>query len=186
LYRILKRIQEPPFEYSKPTLPPFSFHANKRRLDIFGFAPVSICQKESVWINFRQWTRNSRLGSFSDTRIFLFYAGLSRKKLSRFSNIRRNIFARDLNPAFGKCNRNASHYTLSLNLKVLFENRRIELPDSIDIVSSLNSVIMRRSRSGDYLFSHDSGTHDDLACALGLAISATAKESSGSVFIVKY
>src|SRR5487761_545189 len=61
------------------------------------------------------------------------------------------------------------------NLRILFETRKVELPDNMELLSSLNCVAMERDRLGGYVFSHPSGTHNDLAFALALAVWAGGK-----------
>ena len=56
------------------------------------------------------------------------------------------------------------------NLKILFEQRKVELPDSMELLTSLNCIVSERNRIGGYSFSHPHGTHDDLAYALALAV----------------
>ena len=56
------------------------------------------------------------------------------------------------------------------NLKILFERRKVELPDNMELLSSLNCISSERNRIGGYVFTHPSGTHDDLAYALALAV----------------
>lgn len=56
------------------------------------------------------------------------------------------------------------------NLKILLEQRKVELPDNLELLSCLNCISCEPSRSGTYSFSHPSGTHDDLAYALALAV----------------
>jgi phage terminase large subunit-like protein len=56
------------------------------------------------------------------------------------------------------------------NLKMLFEQQKITLPNSLDLLSSLNCITAKRNRVGGYIFDHANGTHDDLAYALALAV----------------
>lgn len=58
---------------------------------------------------------------------------------------------------------------LFANLRLLLEQRKIELPDSLELLTSLNCVTAERTATGGYSFSHPPGTHDDLAYALALA-----------------
>ena len=46
----------------------------------------------------------------------------------------------------------------------------VELPDNTELLSSLNCISSERNRIGGYVFTHPSGTHDDLAYALALAV----------------
>ena len=56
------------------------------------------------------------------------------------------------------------------NLKILIERKMIELPNDRELLFSLNCIEAERNRTGGYAFSHPSGTHDDLAFALALAV----------------
>ncbi|MHB8566427.1 MAG: phage terminase large subunit [Nitrososphaerales archaeon] len=58
---------------------------------------------------------------------------------------------------------------LFANLRLLLETRKIELPDSMDLLTSLNCIEAERTATGGFSFSHPKGTHDDLAYALALA-----------------
>lgn len=56
------------------------------------------------------------------------------------------------------------------NLGLIIEKREVELPDSMELLASLNCITAERTSSGGYSFSHPRGTHDDLAYALALAV----------------
>ena len=56
------------------------------------------------------------------------------------------------------------------NAKIIMEREKIVLPDKLDLLSSLNSIIAKRTRLGGYTFDHAKGSHDDLAYALALAL----------------
>ncbi len=56
------------------------------------------------------------------------------------------------------------------NLKILLEQRKIVLPDKLELLSSLNCITANRNRTSGYLFDHGKGTHDDLAFALALSV----------------
>ena len=56
------------------------------------------------------------------------------------------------------------------NLKILIEQRRVEFQENLELLSHLNSVIAETTRTGFYTFDHATGTHDDLAYALALAV----------------
>ncbi len=70
------------------------------------------------------------------------------------------------------------------NLRILFEQREVELPDNLDLLSSLNCITAETDRIGGYVFSHPSGTHDDLAYALALAVWRAGK-GGGTVIMMK-
>lgn len=86
-------------------------------------------------------------------------------------------------PAEGMIMHRRNQEEIFSNLKILFERRRIELPDNIDLSASLNCINAERTRTGGYHFSHPPGTHDDLAYALALA--AWAGGRGASVFMMK-
>jgi len=69
-----------------------------------------------------------------------------------------------------------------LNLRLLFEQRLIRLPNDRDLLANLNCIAYERSHTGNYYFKHRQGTHDDLAYALALAV-WTAKEDIPGVVI---
>ena len=56
------------------------------------------------------------------------------------------------------------------NMKILIETRKVELPDNMNLLSSLNCIVSEQNRIGGYVFSHPAGTHDDLAYALSSCI----------------
>ena len=58
---------------------------------------------------------------------------------------------------------------LLANLRLLLETREIELPDSMELLTSLNCINAERTATGGFVFSHPPGSHDDLAYALALA-----------------
>lgn len=70
------------------------------------------------------------------------------------------------------------------NLKILFEQKKVALPDSLNLLSSLNCIVAKRNRIGGYSFDHLSGTHDDLAFALALAV--WAGRQSASMVMMKH
>jgi hypothetical protein len=73
-------------------------------------------------------------------------------------------------PAFGENLHRKNQEEKLSNLKILLERRQIELPDDMELLSSLNCIVAERNRIGGYVFSHPGGTHDDLAYALALAV----------------
>ena len=68
------------------------------------------------------------------------------------------------------------------NLKLLLEQGQIELPDDLELLSSLNCIAVSRNRIGGVLFDHAKGSHDDLAYALALAVWRAGK---GEPVIIK-
>ncbi len=71
------------------------------------------------------------------------------------------------------------------NLKILLERRLIELPDNLELLSSLNCIVTERNRIGEYSFTHPSGTHDDLAYALALAVWAAGSGPPPTFIMMK-
>lgn len=69
-----------------------------------------------------------------------------------------------------------------LNLRLLIEQKLIKLPNDRNLLASLNCITYERSYSGNYLFKHAQGTHDDLAYALALAV-WVAKDSEEGIII---
>ncbi|MGI0092331.1 MAG: terminase large subunit domain-containing protein [Nitrososphaerales archaeon] len=67
------------------------------------------------------------------------------------------------------------------HLRILLEQKRVMLPDNLDLLSNLNCIVAERTHSGGYSFSHANGTHDDLGYALALA--AWAARNGGVVMI---
>lgn len=70
-----------------------------------------------------------------------------------------------------------------LNLRLLIEQKLIKLPNDRELLASLNCITYERSYSGNYLFKHAQGTHDDMAYALALAV-WSAKDSVEGVIVV--
>ena len=67
-------------------------------------------------------------------------------------------------------------------MKLLLEQKQIELPDDMELLSSLNCITVSRNRIGGYVFDHPKGSHDDLAYALALAMWRAGK---GEPVIIK-
>jgi hypothetical protein len=86
-------------------------------------------------------------------------------------------------PAEGMIMHRRKQEEIFSNLKILFERKKIELPDDMDLSASLNCINAERTRTGGYDFTHPSGTHDDLAYALALA--AWAGGLGASVIMMK-
>ncbi len=71
----------------------------------------------------------------------------------------------------------SSKEEILFNLKVLFERRQIVLPPNDPLLlANLNCIEAEKTRTGGYSFDHPSGTHDDLAYALALAVWTAGKE----------
>lgn len=71
---------------------------------------------------------------------------------------------------------------LFTNLKLLLEQRKITLPDTPELIKSLNCIEYERTRVGGYRFNHRQSTYDDLAFALALACWAIKTQpSSGEI-----
>ena len=69
------------------------------------------------------------------------------------------------------------------NLRLLLEQKKLVLPNDINLLSNLNCIETERSRTGGFLFDHKRGTHDDLAFALALAV--WAGKVSGTIVMIK-
>ena len=75
------------------------------------------------------------------------------------------------------------------NLKILFENKKIILPSGdrdleLKILANLNCIEAEAKPAGGWVFSHPSGTHDDIAFALALACWG-ATRGGGIVIMMK-
>ncbi len=70
---------------------------------------------------------------------------------------------------------------LLLNLKLLFEQKLIRIPNDRELLASLNCITYERTHAGGYRFESLRGTHDDLAYALALAVWAARQGSRGVV-----
>ncbi|MCL4436152.1 MAG: terminase family protein [Thaumarchaeota archaeon] len=70
---------------------------------------------------------------------------------------------------------------LFTNLKLLLEQRKIILPDNLELIKSLNCIEYERTRVGGFRFTHRQGTYDDLAFALALACWAVKMQPSGAI-----
>ncbi|MGI0080090.1 MAG: terminase large subunit domain-containing protein [Nitrososphaerales archaeon] len=70
------------------------------------------------------------------------------------------------------------------NLRIQLEQSRVVLPlGDLNLLANLNCIEAERSRSGGYLFSHPSGTHDDLGVGLALAVWAASGRSPTVVLL---
>ena len=80
---------------------------------------------------------------------------------------------RELNlPAEGVVLTEKAKEEILSNLRLLVERGEIVFPNSPELLNSLNCVTYERTRSGGYKFGKRSGTYDDLAYALALAVRA--------------
>jgi phage FluMu gp28-like protein len=71
---------------------------------------------------------------------------------------------------------------MMFNMKALMENRKLALPNSFDLLNHLNAVTAEKSWSGRHLFRKRTGTYDDLAYALALALK---EEKRGVIFVIQ-
>ena len=74
---------------------------------------------------------------------------------------------------------------IASNLKFLFEQKRILIPNSLELLNSLNCIRYERTRNGGYTFSHREGTHDDLGWALALACWLSKEQESPPLTIMR-
>lgn len=69
------------------------------------------------------------------------------------------------------------------NLKILMEQKLLEIPNDSELLAHLNCIVFERNRTGSYLFDHLKGTHDDLAYALALAVWAAGHRKQPVIVI---
>ncbi len=70
------------------------------------------------------------------------------------------------------------------NLKILMEQKLLEIPNDCELLAHLNCIVFERNRTGSYLFfDHLKGTHDDLAYALSLAVLAAGHRKQPIIVI---
>jgi len=86
-------------------------------------------------------------------------------------------------PAEGMIMHRKNQEEIFSNLKILLEKREVELTNDLNLLSSLNCIVSERNRLGGYTFTHPSGTHDDLAFALSLAVWSGGK--GGTTIMMK-
>ncbi len=77
----------------------------------------------------------------------------------------------------------SSKEEILFNLKARLEKQQVILPNDAALLSNLNCIEAERTRNGGYSFDHMSGTHDDLAYALALAVWIGGK--GGTVIMMK-
>jgi len=70
-------------------------------------------------------------------------------------------------------------------LKLMMQEKRVLFPYELDFLQELNVERFELSKSGQILFSHPAGTHDDRFWAFALAVYATRAGTSGSMIPVK-
>jgi hypothetical protein len=70
------------------------------------------------------------------------------------------------------------------NMRLLFEDRRVVVPNDVALLSNMNCIEAERTRMGGFSFEHRSGTHDDLAYALALALWAGGRGGGGKVIMM--
>lgn len=71
-----------------------------------------------------------------------------------------------------------------LNLRLLFEQKLIKLPNDRELLASLNCIMYERTHVGNYSFKHRQGTHDDLAYALALSVWTAKSDETGVIIKV--
>ncbi len=77
----------------------------------------------------------------------------------------------------------SSKEEILLNLRLLFEERRIIIPPDPELLSHLNCITYKKSSIG-YKFEHPNNTHDDLAYALALACWAIKDYNNGVMIAI--
>jgi phage FluMu gp28-like protein len=70
-------------------------------------------------------------------------------------------------------------------LKVMMQQKRFLVPYQLELANELNVERFELSRSGQILFTHPAGTHDDRLWAVALAVYATRGGAAGSIVTVK-
>jgi len=71
------------------------------------------------------------------------------------------------------------------HLKQLMQNQLFTYPFNVDLTSELNVERFELTKTGQIMFSHPDGTHDDILWAVALAVFATRQPPSGSFLPVK-
>jgi len=84
-------------------------------------------------------------------------------------------------PAHGVVLTERSRCEIMIRLKLALERGILVLPNSPELLASLNCVTYEATWRGTYRFSHRHGTHDDLAYALALAV--WAARGAGKVLV---
>jgi len=70
-------------------------------------------------------------------------------------------------------------------LKLLMQQKRVLIPYQLELANELNVERFELAKSGQILFSHPGGTHDDRLWALALAVYGTRAGPAGSLVPVK-
>jgi len=71
-------------------------------------------------------------------------------------------------------------------LKQLMQNRLFTYPFDVNLTSELNVERFELTKTGQVMFSHPEGAHDDILWAVALAVYATRAGTSGSMIPVKH
>ncbi len=70
-------------------------------------------------------------------------------------------------------------------LKQLLQNQQFTFPFDVDLTAELNVEKFELTKTGQIMFSHPEGTHDDILWAVSLAVYAARTGSPGSIVSVK-
>lgn len=73
---------------------------------------------------------------------------------------------------------------LASRAKIILEQIKIDLPNDLALLNSLNCIEFERTRAGGFTFSHRSGTYDDLGWALMIALRVAAEYREGGGIVV--
>jgi len=70
-------------------------------------------------------------------------------------------------------------------LKQLMQNRLFTYPFDLNLTAELNVERFELTKTGQIMFSHPEGTHDDILWAVALAVYASRTPSAGSFIPVR-
>lgn len=70
-------------------------------------------------------------------------------------------------------------------LKQLMQNKQFIFPFDVDLTAELNVENFELTKTGQIMFSHPDGTHDDILWAVALAVYATRSLPAGSFVPIK-
>jgi len=73
---------------------------------------------------------------------------------------------------------------LASRMKIALEQGKMELPNDLALLNSLNCIEFERTRAGGFTFSHRSGTYDDLGWAAMIALKVAAEYIEGGGIVV--